>query len=76
MYYRVKAYQSSYRNMIVLDSDSNLSKLKQRNRIEDCAITQPRTFSNPVLMEKQEVFCISSNRSITTSIIQDSITQV
>jgi len=76
MYYRVKAYQSGFKNMRVLDSDSNLSNLKQRNRIEDCAITQPQTFSNPVLRENQDVFCISSNQNKLTYIIQDSIAQV
>ncbi|MBC9812565.1 hypothetical protein H9Y05_08795 [Crocinitomicaceae bacterium CZZ-1] len=60
MFYRVKKYDKTYKNMFVLDSDLDLTSLKSRTEIEDCAKRGYEPFSNDVThITSQDVTCKS-----------------
>jgi hypothetical protein len=60
MFYRVKKYHRDYRNMFVLDKDSNLDKLKSRIKIQNCASGGYRPFNNPeLILSSQIIECVS-----------------
>jgi len=59
MYYRVKQFSKTFSSMFVLDSDSDLTNLKSRTTIQDCAQSGYRPFDNPTFIERQEIQCVS-----------------
>lgn len=57
MFFRVRAFSPGPSNMFVLDMDANLQKLQSRTRI-GCDGIGPKSFSNPVLITQQTIFCV------------------
>jgi hypothetical protein len=71
MYYRVKKFSETYNNMFVLDKDLDINNLKSRVNI-DCAGIGYKSFSNPILLESQQVRCVSLGGTMRDSdIIKD-----
>jgi hypothetical protein len=71
MYYRVKKFSQQNLNMDVLDNDDNLALLKSRTNI-DCVGLGPRSFSNPIFIESQQINCISQGGVLrNTDIIKE-----
>lgn len=71
MYYRVKQFSETYKNMFVIDSDIDLTELKKRDK-RDCAKNGYKSFDNPKFVETQEIRCTSLGGQVKkTDIIKE-----
>ena len=72
MYYRVKQFSQLYKNMFVIDSDTNLNRLQNRTHLQDCGKPGPRPFNNPQFVMSQQITCTSlGGATRMTDIIKD-----